>query len=265
MADRLVPRIHGPRPASRPQGLVDWNGYVFPSATGPFRRDELIAIATANGRAISPDLLHKWRYWRLIPGPTPGGPTDKGRGKGQMWPIGAAWRVAWISRWLADSLTYDILRLAIWPWTRELDHDRVDMVRDSMAGFLVTDRAYHDVVWEALPSADADAMDPYFLLVGGDPRGVNVDGSLDIAGIATNDPRRGTQAEFFRLLSFDELEATVRDVHPDELRTFIEVFRGNLADREQLMTQIFWSSPLGLARILLRELHRYQLTKRGEL
>jgi hypothetical protein len=262
--DRLALRIHRPRPTPIPSGLVAWNGYALPSASRPFKRAELLAIAAANGRPISPALLHKWRYWRLIPGPFAGGPTDKGRGKGQTWPIGAAWRVAWISRWLADTLTYDGIRLAIWPWTRELDEERIEMIRDSLSGFLAADRSFHAIVWEALSPEAQDELDPYLLLIFGDDRPAIVRGALDIAGVA-HEVDRESHAALFRRLSFDELEQTANETTPDELRAFIGSFRSGLADRESTMTTIFWNSPIGLARILIRELHRYRLAVRGEL
>jgi hypothetical protein len=262
--DRLALRIHRPRSVQRPPGVVAWNGYALPSSTRPFKRSELLAIAAANGRPISPALLHKWRYWRLIPGPIAGGPTDTGRGKGQTWPIGAAWRVAWISRWLADTLTYDGIRLAIWPWTRELDDERIEMVRDSLSSFLAADRVFHDVVWEELPTEAQDELDPYFSLISGDERSEIVRGALDIAGVA-HEVDRERHAALFRRLSFDELEQTANETTPDELRAFIGSFRSGLGDREPIITTIFWNSPIGLVRILIRELHRYRLAVRGEL
>lgn len=264
MPDRLALPFHGPRARPLPQGLVAWNGYALPSGEHPFKRAELLAIAAANGRSISAALLHKWRYWRLIPGPIAGGPTEKGRGKGQTWPIGAAWRVAWISRWLADTLTYDAIRLAIWPWTRELDEERIEMVRDSLSGFLAADVDFHDVVWEALPTEAQVELDPYFSLITGGDRAAIVRGALDIAGVADGVDRERHGA-LFRHLNFDELLETANTTTADELKAFIGSFRSSLADRESVLTTIFWNSPIGLARILIRELHRYRLTTRGEL
>jgi len=40
-------------------------------------------------------------------------------------------------------------------------------------------------------------------------------------------------------------------------------FRASLAERERDLTTIFWDSPLGLARIVVRELHRFRLQQEG--
>lgn len=261
MPDHLALRFRGQRPAAMPAGLAVWNGYALPAPGRTFRRDELLTIAAANGHRLSPDLLHKWRNWRLIPAPAAGGPTGKGRGKGQTWPEGAGWRVAWISRWLTDALTYDAIRLAIWPWTRELELDRPEQLAESIGRFLVHDRDFHDITWAAQSPATQEELDPYFSLIGGDHRPGPVAGSLDIAGVMHSDPAFAEHKALFGRLSFDELLSTASTTDTEELVAFITAFRSQLP--EATLTSIFWDSPLGLARIVVRELHRFRLLREG--
>lgn len=245
-----------------PPGLVAWNGYAMPTTVRTHRREDLVAIAAANGLHLSPDLLHKWRYWRLVPGPTPGGSTGKGRGKGQTWPHGAAWRVAWVSRWLTDSLTYDVLRLAIWPWTSELERNRIEMVRGSIGAFLAQDQDFHARTWEkGLSEAEQDELDPYLNLMDGDHRSGLVSATLSRAGITPDHPRLRRHEALVRRLSFDELLETAQGVMDEELSAFISRVRTSDAD----LRPLFWDSPLTLARILVRELHRAHLDAGGAI
>lgn len=241
-----------------------WNGYVLPEHGRTFRRDELIDLAAANGQQLSPALLHKWRQWRMLPGPTPGGATGKGRGKGQTWPEGAGWRVAWISRWLSDSLTYDALRFALWPWTPELERDRPGQLIASLARFLVQDRQYHEVMWETLPDHVREELDPYLWLMDGDARPEIVRAALKGAGIGPTHPGAEPHARFVAHLSFDALSGTAARVTEAALRDFITAFRSGFSEPEKLIT-IFWDSPLGLSRIVIRELYRHRLRKAGTI
>ena len=254
MSDAFRLQFQGLRPAAPIDGLVDWNGYRLPAAGRTFRGDELRGIATANGRPLSSALLHKWRLWRFLPAPTPGGPTGKGRGKGQTWPEGAGWRTAWMARWLTDSLTYDALRLALWPWTRALEEERLDEVVASVRAFIAQDRAYHDRLAE-VPSIGTDpGAAAYAALMAGDTDPVVLDATLGDIKVGPRDPRYQDIHGRIGQLSFDALEQDLAQVDPTSARSFMAAFRASLAPRERTMTTIFWDSPLALARIVVREL-----------
>jgi len=244
--------VRATRKAARiPIGSVAWNGYVLPHRGRTYHRDELIEIAQANGYGLSSELLKKWRLWRFLPGPTPGGATGKGRGKGQTWPEGAGWRVAWIAHWLTATLTYDVLRLAIWPWTPELERDRADKLARSAQRFLAQDRAYHDSVLESMDEARRDRFDPYVALI--------YDGDVThelIAAMSASDV--GNEA-FLHRLNFKAMSASMGALTPSTLSNYAVAFRTSLADRHGDLVALFWDSPLTLSRIVVRELHRFMI------
>jgi hypothetical protein len=261
VSDAFRLQFKGPRPAAPIDALVDWNGYRLPAPGRTFRADELRAIATANGRPLSAALLHKWRLWRFLPGPTAGGPTGKGRGKGQTWPEGAGWRTAWVARWLTDSLTYDAIRLALWPWTRTLERDRIDEVVRSLKAFVAQDRDYHDRL-SAVPSIQANpGAVAYAALMSGDTDPAILDATVaglkdsrTGLGLPPRDPRYRDIRGRIGQLSFDALEEDLARVDPVTARSYIAAFRESLAAHEQVLTAMFWDSPLSLARIVVREL-----------
>jgi hypothetical protein len=265
--DRLALQFTGRRhnASPPPPGLRHWNGYSLPDTVRTHHREALISIAGANGLSLSPALLHKWAYWRLIPTPTPGGPTGKGRGKGQRWTHTAAWRVAWISRWLSGTLTYDGLRLAIWPWTPSLEQERAPMIINSVRRFLIQDRDFHDRALAEIETEVLGELDPYIGLMEGDHRDAVVARALDIAGVGAANPSRAQHEVFFRHLGFTDLTATAASLVESDIAEFITAWRASTADQIDRVTTIFWTSPIGLARILIRELHRYRLIREGTI
>lgn len=112
---------------------------------------ELQAVAGANGWPLSHDLLRKWRLWRFVRAPVADGRSGRGPGKRQTWSPVTARKVAWIARWLTDTMTYDVLRLAMWPWTPELERNRPLQVISSVKAFLRQDEQHEDVVLTANP------------------------------------------------------------------------------------------------------------------
>ena len=237
------------RPAAVPDGCVAWNGYILPQRGRTFRRQELIEIALANGYRLTPELLKKWRLWRLLPGPTAGGATGRGRGKGQTWPEGAGWRVAWIGRWHTATLTYEVLRLALWPWTPEIERDQADQLARSVARFLAQDRIYHDAVLEVMDEPLRDQFDPYMALI--------YDGEVTPELTAAIGASEGANQSFLRRLNFDAMSAALDDVAPSVLSAYIAAFRSSLADRHAELIRLFWDSPLTLSRVVVRELYRF--------
>jgi hypothetical protein len=244
-----------------------------------YRRDELIEIARANGYRLSPAMLHKWRVWRFLPKPTEGGPTGKGPGKGQSWPHAAAWRVAWISRWISAELTYDVLRLALWWSTPDLDGDRrIDDVQASLQRFLQQDRKYHYLVL----GIDDSTVDGLERTLDRMPEGTPARLYTDIVmlGESTEGERRSAleqslpgspaseveyQLPFFERMNFDAMEETMATISPDLLRESIAAFRASTVTRRDEVVGLFWDKPLTLARVVTRETHRYALFKSRKL
>ena len=244
-----------------PSWTKRWNGYALPEPGRTFHRDQLIELAAANGFTLTHHLLHKWRVWRFIPGPTPGGATGKGPGKGQTWPIGAGWRVAWLARWLADSLTYDALRLCLWPWTRELEADRSDDLVASVRRFLAQDRGYHDRVIERLQEGHDNELEKaidYVALMFGDASTPTVDHAMESAGIRPGAERHATLEPFVRHLGFEPMGRRFASLTEPDILVFGARLRGN-HQLERALIDIFWSSPLALGRVLVRELYWYLL------
>src|SRR4029077_1528378 len=126
-----------------PPGFDDWDDYRVPLPAADFSWEDLVAIGAANGLVFGHELVLKWRQWRFLPAPRPGGSTGRGPGRSQRWSYEAAIRTAWLSRWQYDTLTYDVLRLAMWPFTPEIERDRPAEVRKSIAAFLGQDEDFH--------------------------------------------------------------------------------------------------------------------------
>jgi hypothetical protein len=243
-----------------PPGCFLRGGYVLPLPGRTFKRADLIEIAAANGAQLSVALLHKWRTWRLIPGPVAGGPTGTGPGKGQTWPEGAGWRTAWIARWHADTLSYDALRLALWPWNRELDDRPADMLK-AIRTFVRQDQDFHYRVEETLDDEVLDEVDPYLTLMrDGDksmvPRVLAGTGGPSIANTFSRD------ADFIARLSFRSL-IDVESTDAELPGRYIEAFRSSI-DRGRVI-DLFWNAPLALARIVVREFLRFRLAEGGEI
>jgi hypothetical protein len=265
-----------PRPRSWAKWLIDWNGYLLPPPRH-YTRDELIEIARANGYRLTPAMLHKWRQWRLIPKAIGGGKTGKGPGKGEQWSHLAACRVAWISRWISAQLTYDVLRLAIWPWTVDLDLLAAEM-RSSLQRFLQQDRKYTYLVL-GIDDRTADGLERTLARMReGTPIRLYTD--IVVLGESSDQERRSALAQslptsstseveyqlpFFERMNFDDMEETMATISPELLRESIAAFRASTATRSDDVVGLFWDKPLTLARVITRETHRYALLKHGEL
>jgi hypothetical protein len=239
-----------------PADCIAWNGYVLPRRGRVFKRADLIELAGANGFQLSVALLHKWRAWRLLPAPAPGGPTGVGRGKGQTWPEGAGWRTAWIARWHADTLSYDVLRLALWPWTPELERDRAADLLAAIPTFVRQDEDFHDRLEATLSETDLEAVDPYVTLMREGQSGLAAE-VLRRAGVKHGSDAMQKQQPFVAQLSFGVLKEMPLDER--DLVGFIRSLRTGLAQRQLTLIELFWNGPLSLARIVVREFLRYRL------
>jgi hypothetical protein len=256
MAD--VYRLRAPviAPAQNAVAVVTWNGYALPARGRTFRRDELLELGRANGLCLSPALLHKWRVWELIPGPDPGGATGKGRGKGQTWPETAGWRVAWLARWQVATLSYDALRLAIWPWTRRLESDRrICDVMMSIRRFVQQDREFHDRTWQdTLTRTEMGEVEAYNDLLM-DGRSSAAPEVLAEAGHPQGSDGFRRNIEFVRTLSWKALQEM--NLETMDLAAYMAWFRATVREDDLITT--FWDAPLSLARIVVREVLRYQM------
>lgn len=267
MADAFRLQVRGRKPVLYGANYFERDSYRFSRAQS-FRWDDLVEIARVNGFTLTRPLLHKWRVWRFLPAPVAGGRTGHGRGKGQTWPIGAGWRVAWISHWLASTLTYDALRIAIWPWTPAFDSERIDDVSASLVKFLRQDEAFQRAVVDHTNLDAHPEMRAYSDVVFSDDDAplsirrelLEASGAPDI-----NSPPFIDNIVFMKWLNFPDMHRMAEMVTPEVLREFIAQFRIGSAEREQLYVGIFWESPLGLARTIVRELHRFALMKEGKL
>lgn len=266
MPDRFRLQVRGRKPPLNRGKFFENGGYRFGRAEA-FRWDDLIETADANGFKLTRPLLHKWRVWRFLPPPVAGGRTARGRGKGQTWPLGAGWRVGWMSHWLAATLTYDVLRLAIWPWTPAFDTERARDVIESLQKFLRQDEHFQRRVMASTNVDEEPDARTYADVV------LSPDGELSTRGEllqASGAPDFNSRAfidniVFTRFLNFADMRETADAVTPDELGEFITQFRAAPADQQSLYVDIFWDSPLALARIIVRGLHRYKLTKEGRI
>ena len=154
----------GPRPAAVPPWAVEWRGYRLPRGRA-FRRAALVEVAGANGYRLSHDMLHRWRVWDFLPPPIAGGPTGHGPGKGQTWSREAGVCVAWLARWQTDALTYDVLRLALWPFRAQLATTKPGDVQRSLVAFLRQDRDFHSRAQQAYGEAWPDGLETYLDVV----------------------------------------------------------------------------------------------------
>lgn len=267
MTDFLKPDFSGPRPSLIPPGLRDWNGYRLPPKQASFDWRGLIEIAHANGFRLTHDLLKKWRVWRFLPGPTAGGATGAGRGKGETWPIGAGWRTAWISRWQADKLTYDVVRIALWLWTPDLEAHRARDVRHSLFNFVRQDEAFHGRFFDLLGEDFSDpSYDAYRdVILAGDSSLNDRQALLRTAGLNDDDPEFALNLPFMAYLNLDEMQRLFETATDQDVRTFIALFRASTAKYEAQVVDDFWSHPVGLARIIVREFYRCLLIDRGVL
>ncbi|MDA1004467.1 MAG: hypothetical protein O3B31_14170 [Chloroflexi bacterium] len=257
-----------PRRPSLPNlaaGFQQSGEYRYAVAT-ELRRDDLLEIARMNGFRLSRDLLKRWRRWRFLPGPTEGGPTGKGAGKGQTWSADAGHAVAWLSYWKAARISYDALRLALWPFAPEMDARLAD-VRASLQRFLRQDEQFQDEVMTNSLLSDSDRSLPaaYQSVLDGEGSRADRRQLLLDAGLSPDDPTFAPQLEFLTDLTFDKVTVTVTLVDEELLLRFITAFR-KLQDTpvsRELMETAFLESPLGLARIVVREVHRFRLMQGG--
>ena len=263
MTDYFAPSVLGPRPAL-PAGFEDWNGYRVPLAPA-YEWRGLVDLAHANGFRLTAELLHKWRVWRLLPGPTAGGRRGAGRGKRQTWSPEALERVAWMSRWLAAGLTYDAVRLALWPRTPELELQRPADVSASVARFLLQDEKRHDSLLSPGGPWQKDAALTAYeeAIVIGEPGSQSVARLLTSTGLKEGDPNFSYYREFFRHLTLDKMQTHLSALPAEALQRFITEFRISTAADRETYEEIYWSNALGLTRIVVRRLYRFVLIEKG--
>src|SRR5690606_14283434 len=145
----------------------------------------------------------------------------------------------------------------LWPWTRALEQDRSRELLSSIARFVEWDERFTGRVLDASEGVLHDAYESV-VYVGTSTRAER----KQLLEDARSEP--GTEAfnedlEFLRGLNFDRLRETSAALGPADLQNFIEAFRAANADpkREAVAAIAFRESPLGLARVLVRELHRF--------
>lgn len=255
MPDYFAALWRGPRPP-KPDGFTEWEGYRL--APGHrFHRTDLLGIAAANGYRVSPELLHKWRVWRFLPSPIPGGSDGHGPGKRQTWSRTAAWRVAWMSRWMNDRLTYDILRLAIWPRNPMFEQQRAADVAKSIKLFLAQDERFHDAVLVMHGHSRDSALWAYEgILMAESP--TEAERRLVLQKLAPNGGASDEVAlERLRRASFDAMHETLDNVLPDILPDFIRGFRAATHKEHRQLSDTFWKNPPDLARTIVGALHTY--------
>jgi hypothetical protein len=249
--------------------MVEQGPYRFlPGET--FHRDDLIAVAAANGYRLSPEMLSKLRVWRLLPGPTAGGKTGKGPGKGQRWPAEAARRVAWIARWRGLGLSFDTLRLALWPWTPELDGKPLADVLSSLRRFVAEDERLHQKGY-GLPRDREEYRIPERYPDGSDNRAYielvnygDTDTDRTRRAIRGSDPDlSGREIEslipFVGTLSIPALHSAFTNITVETLRHFIPTFRQKSPDDRDFLTLAFLHNPLDLVRLIVRQLYRFSI------
>jgi hypothetical protein len=226
--DLFDPLTHyvGARPPLPPD-FIEQDGYRLPLAEARRQRD-LLGVAAANGRWLTADLLHKWRLWRFVPAPVPGGPTGHGPGKGETWPPDAGWRVAYISRWLTDRFTYDVIRVALWPYTPELNTQRIDAVLASLRATVRRDNIFHHAVLDIGKDAGPDEIRSRFADAPASLRRY-VDAVLlgdactrTLKALWEAEGLQGPPPKWFGCINLPDLLDTVDRLTPTQLQAFME-------------------------------------------
>lgn len=242
-----------PQPRSGPPAAVQ---YAWPIAEA-YKSAQLVEVAQRNGYRLTPALLRKWTQWRLIPGPAAGGSTGQGRGKGETWSRSAARRVAWIAYWKAAGLTYDVLRVALWPSTPTLD-DRLGDVARSLKAFAVADQDRHDL--GTLDDVDDEDLDLYMAWSDGRATDEQIRELVSRAG-ARGPQELDHHTSFLRAATPDEILETARLASTLDLTKFIGRFRIAAGQYQEYVNEAFLAYPLGLVRIIVRELHRWRVSE----
>ncbi len=246
-----------------PDDFVEWKGMRVPRAL-EFRWQDLVRVAATNGLPLSLPLLHKWRDWRFLPPPMAGGPVARGSGKGQIWSKAAGRLVAWISYWRNRRLTYDTLRLAMWPWKpTTFDRQRLRDVLASLRRFVVWDERFEDAVLqraEAAGERDAE-LDSYaaVLFAADRPSKREREHVLEFSPLSPDHPGYATTVQFLERLTFEDMKGTIWALREDDLRAFIRAFREAMAPHDARLQNDLWEDPLRIARIVVRNAHRYWL------
>jgi hypothetical protein len=269
------------RPPRCPSGMVEralGGGVSYRFLPGEsFHRDDLVAVAHANGYRLSPEMLRMLRRWRFLPGPVAGGKTGKGPGKGETWGTGAMWRVAWLARWRGFGFTYDELRLALWLWTPVFDSERLPDVGESVCKFARQYEAFHWTAFQLTGDEDGSSvLDENY------PRGTAERAYIDHFLYENSDQRRMKQMlrlempdatdvqhdyylPFVKKLSFWNIAQELKTVDTALLARFIQRFRGAAAPHQAMLVADFWNQPRSVASILVRELYHCALLERGKL
>ncbi len=240
-----------------PDGFYEWKGYRLPFAVDAFTWEQLVAIAAANGLVVGHALILKWCKWRFLPRPQAGGSTGRGPGKGQLWSHEAGLRAAWLSRWQRGTLSYDALRLAMWPSTPALEAERPREVLVSVRAFFRQDQDFHDRKLGDFGWLEDPLVDDYYAVVlAGESNHEQRVRLLIDAGLPRDDPDFERTAEFLKHLNFPTMRRVFDSIVEDDLRAFMAGFRTRFAGQADKLVDIFWSDPLHLARVVIRELFR---------
>ncbi len=251
-----------------PDDFVEWKGMRVPRAL-EFRWQDLVRVAAINGLPLSQPLLHKWRDWRFLPPPRAGGPLARGPGKGQIWSKVAGRLVAWISYWRNRRLTYDTLRLAMWPWKHTFDRERLTDVLASLRRFVVWDEKFQSAVLHKAERSGTrnEELDAYAsVLFAWDepPIEEHRDRLLRSTPLPREHPEYESTREFLTHLTFDELQKTTARLKTEDVAIFIQTFRQRMGPHQQRLSDELWEDPLRVARIVVRNLQRYALATRAE-
>jgi hypothetical protein len=185
----------------------------------------------------------------------------QGSGKGEQWPAETGWRVAYISRWLNDRLTTDAIRLALWPYTPELD-TRIGDVSRSLRAFINQDHSYHLAVLGLPADADATQIDATMSIA---PRPVQRYVQA-IEGYASQHTLRrlweteklpAPMPRLMRRLNFPDLQDMASAAKAATLLAFMQARRQHFYSEEIALQ--FWNDALGFARVVLMGLSQYIL------
>jgi hypothetical protein len=167
--------------------------------------------------------------------------------------------VTWLARWKASGLSYDVLRLALWPGAPALDVRLMEIV-ESLSRFAVADQDRHDL--GTLDDVDDTDRELYLHWSDGWAEGDQIRELVSRAGV--DDPEQQVQQiAFLQTATPESILRTASEAASLDLAAFIYRFRVAAGQYQEPMNETFLTYPLGLVRIVVRELHRWRLSQSG--
>ncbi len=152
----------------------------------------------------------------------------------------------------------------MWPWKpTTFDHERLLDVLASLRRFIVWDERFEDAVLKRAESAgERDAeLDAYaaVLFAADRPSKLERTHLLEFSPLSPDHPAYAATVQFLKRLTFEDMKGTMWALGEDDLGAFIRAFRQAMAPHDARLQKDLWEDPLRIARIVVRNAHRYAL------